>query len=89
MAPVRTTHRWMPQARFDHHTHERTPCKECHDVAGSKSSHDIAMPDIDSCRHCHAGSSPQEGKVTSSCLLCHGFHDARYPWDPRLKAVAR
>jgi hypothetical protein len=79
----------MPQARFDHRVHERTPCAECHDVAHSKSSHDVAMPDIDSCRRCHAGSSPREGRITSSCLLCHGFHDSRYPWDPRLKAPAR
>jgi len=89
VAPVRTTNRWMPQARFDHRVHERTPCKECHDVARSKSSHDVAMPDIDSCRRCHAGSTPRESRVTSSCLLCHGFHDARYPWDPRMKAVAK
>ena len=23
-----------------------------------------------------------EDKVTSNCLLCHGFHDSRHPWDP-------
>jgi predicted CXXCH cytochrome family protein len=89
VVPVQTTNRWMPQARFDHRVHERTPCAECHDVAHSKSSHDVAMPDIDSCRRCHAGSSPREGRITSSCLLCHGFHDSRYPWDPRQKAPAR
>jgi predicted CXXCH cytochrome family protein len=90
VAPVSTTNRWMPRARFDHHAHERTPCKECHDVARSKSSRDVSMPGIDACRRCHAGSSPQEGKVTSSCLLCHGFHDARFAWDPRLaKAIAK
>lgn len=89
VTPVSTTNRWMPQARFDHHAHERTPCKECHDVAGSKSSHDVAMPRIDTCRRCHAGSQPREARVTSTCLLCHGFHDARYPWDPRLEAIAK
>ena len=89
VAAVKTTNRWMPQARFDHHAHERTPCKECHDVARSKRSTDVAMPDIDSCRRCHGGSQPAESKVTSGCLLCHGFHDARYPWIPRLETKSR
>lgn len=89
VAPVKTTNRWMPQARFDHHAHERTACKECHDVARSKSSKEVSIPGIDTCRNCHGGSQPQESRVTSTCLLCHGFHDARYPWDPRLRAIAR
>ena len=89
IAPVKTSHRWMPQARFDHHSHERTACKECHDVAGSKSSKDVAMPRIEKCRECHAGSVPEEKKAASSCLLCHGFHDERYPWIPKSSAASR
>jgi predicted CXXCH cytochrome family protein len=82
--PVHEANRWMPQARFDHHLHERTRCIECHDVSRSKSSGDVAMPTIEKCRECHGGSQPQEKRVTSGCLLCHGFHDPRHPWDARL-----
>ena len=80
VAPVRTLNRWMPKARFDHRTHAQAKCADCHDVARSKSSSDVAMPRIESCRECHGGSRPVSGKVTSNCLLCHGFHEAEHPW---------
>jgi predicted CXXCH cytochrome family protein len=80
IAPVRTLNRWMPKAQFDHRSHAQAQCADCHDVARSKSSSDVAMPAIESCRECHGGSRPETGKVTSNCLLCHGFHDAAYPW---------
>jgi hypothetical protein len=85
IAPVRTTNRWMPAARFDHRSHLQTKCAECHDVAHSKSGNDVAMPGIESCRECHGGSHPQSGKVTSNCLLCHDFHESQHPWDPGFK----
>jgi predicted CXXCH cytochrome family protein len=72
----------MPSARFNHKSHAQAKCADCHDVAGSKKSSDVAMPTIKACRECHGGSRPAEGKVMSNCMLCHGFHDARYPWDP-------
>jgi hypothetical protein len=80
IAPVRTVNRWMPKARFDHRTHAQSKCADCHDVSRSKSSSDVAMPRIESCRECHGGSRPASGKVTSNCLLCHGFHEAGNPW---------
>jgi predicted CXXCH cytochrome family protein len=76
IAPVRTANQWMPHARFDHKSHAASKCGDCHDVAGSKSADDIAMPTIETCRECHGGSRPMDKKVTSNCLLCHGFHDA-------------
>lgn len=82
VAPIRANARWMPQAKFDHRAHRQTACADCHDVAKSKASSDVAMPDIESCRKCHAGSAPSMEKVTSNCLLCHGFHDTKHPWDP-------
>ena len=82
IAPVRIATRWMPQARFSHRSHAQSPCEDCHDVAHSTESSDIAIPEIDTCRECHAGSKPVEKKVTSSCMLCHGFHDASHPWTP-------
>jgi hypothetical protein len=51
-------------------------------VAASKKASDVAMPRIAKCRECHGGSKPVPDKITSNCLLCHGFHDARHPWDP-------
>ena len=80
IAPVRTLNRWMPKAHFDHKTHAQAKCAECHDVARSKSANDVAMPRIETCRECHGGSRPETGKVTSNCLLCHGFHEAEHPW---------
>ena len=81
IAPVRQNTSWMPGARFDHEGHRQTKCTQCHDVSRSKKSSDVAMPTIKECRECHGGSRPVSGKITSNCLLCHGFHDARHPWD--------
>ena len=88
VAQVRASHAWMPAARFDHKSHAQSKCAGCHDVAKSKRSADVAMPSIDGCRKCHGGSQPVEGKVTSNCLMCHGFHDERHPWDPQFKPKA-
>jgi predicted CXXCH cytochrome family protein len=82
IAPVRQNMSWMPAARFDHQAHRQSKCATCHDVATSKKSSDVSMPTIKACRECHGGSKPAAGKITSNCMLCHGFHDARHPWDP-------
>ena len=83
IAPVRASNTWMPKARFDHKSHGTAKCADCHASAKSKSANDLAMPAIDTCRKCHGGSRPEPKKVTSNCLLCHGFHDAAHPWDPQ------
>ena len=85
IAAVQPSHPWMPGARFDHSSHAQTRCVDCHAVTQSKKSSDVAMPKIDACRECHAGSQAAIGKVTSNCLLCHGFHDERHPWDPAFR----
>jgi len=82
IAPVTMNRRWMPHARFDHQAHAQQKCGDCHDVARSKASSDVAMPGIAKCRECHGGSRPVEGKITSNCMLCHGFHDSTERWDP-------
>jgi hypothetical protein len=66
----------MPKARFDHGKHRtaQTECKECHRVERSHKAADVAMPDIESCRACHAGNTPAPGKVVSTCISCHGYH---------------
>jgi predicted CXXCH cytochrome family protein len=85
IAEVRTGHAWMPAARFDHASHAQPKCSSCHDVAKSKRSADVAMPAIEGCRECHAGAQPVARKVTSNCLLCHGFHEQEHPWDPQFR----
>jgi hypothetical protein len=82
IAPVRIATSWFPKARFNHKTHAQAECADCHDVAHSTDASDVAIPGIDTCRECHGGSRPVEKKVTSSCMLCHGFHDASHPWIP-------
>ncbi|MDH5264924.1 MAG: hypothetical protein OEX21_09270, partial [Betaproteobacteria bacterium] len=88
VAPIRQNNRWMPHARFDHASHAQSKCADCHDVAKSKRSADVAMPTIEGCRECHGGSRPAERKVTSNCLLCHGFHEQKHPWDPQFRPKA-
>lgn len=87
IAKVAPAHAWMPQARFDHKAHAQSKCADCHAAATSSDARDVAMPAIASCRECHAGARAEKGKVTSGCLLCHGFHDPAHPWEaPRVAA---
>jgi hypothetical protein len=75
VAPVHVAASWLPKARFDHGRHRTYKCEDCHDkIAKSKVSSDVAIPDIETCRTCHAGSEPSANKVVSTCVACHGFH---------------
>ncbi len=85
VVPVHLRNRWMPHAIFDHKAHSSSKCADCHDVTSSKKASDVSMPTVEGCRKCHGGSRPVEKKVTSNCMLCHGFHVARHPWDPQWK----
>ncbi len=82
VAPVPLVRRWMPHARFDHGAHAASRCEDCHRIARSKTVREVAMPTIDDCRKCHGGSKPQPRKVTSNCLLCHGYHEAPHRRGP-------
>jgi predicted CXXCH cytochrome family protein len=64
----------MPSARFDHGRHRQTPCGDCHAVMPKGQAAEQLLPGIETCRSCHGGSQPARDKVTSNCLLCHGFH---------------
>jgi predicted CXXCH cytochrome family protein len=76
---------WMPKARFDHEKHLTFKCADCHEsVLKSKTSNDVALPDIASCRLCHTGSKPATNRVVSTCISCHGFHEPGHPpWNQR------
>lgn len=72
--PIVTTAHWLPQSRFSHAQHANAACTSCHEAEDSKQAADILIPDIDSCRGCHAGARADKGKVVSQCDSCHGFH---------------
>jgi predicted CXXCH cytochrome family protein len=85
IVPLHVPATWMPKARFDHDKHTTFKCTDCHEgTPKSKTSADVALPDIASCRICHAGSAPMKNKIVSTCVSCHGFHEPGHPpWNQR------
>jgi len=80
VAPVRIATSWLPKARFDHERHRTYKCSDCHDkVAKSTKSTDVNIPDIETCRVCHAGNVRAAKKEVSTCEACHGFHLPGHP----------
>jgi predicted CXXCH cytochrome family protein len=74
ITPVNITQHWLPKNSFAHNQHSNSQCATCHNTASSKSSRDISIPDITTCRSCHGGATPVRNRVTSTCESCHGFH---------------
>lgn len=74
IAPVAITQHWLPKSRFPHSKHNTHECGSCHQVAKSKVSGDIAIPDIKNCRECHGGNATAVDKAPGTCETCHGFH---------------
>jgi hypothetical protein len=72
-AIVSTAH-WMAKSLFSHAQHKNADCVTCHSAETSKLSADILIPDLQSCRSCHAGAKADKEKVVSQCDSCHGFH---------------
>jgi hypothetical protein len=85
VAPLHVPDTWMPKATFDHEKHLTFKCADCHEaVMKSKTSNEVALPDIASCRLCHTGSKPVTNKIVSTCVSCHGFHEPGHPpWNQR------
>ena len=80
VAPVRIATSWLPKARFDHERHHTYKCSDCHDkVAKSTKSTDVNIPDIETCRVCHAGNVRAAKREVSTCEACHGFHLPGHP----------
>jgi hypothetical protein len=84
--PVRVTPVWMPKAHFDHGAHETTPCADCHKAQTSKTSKEVLMPPIETCRACHRGERARAA-VPSTCIMCHDYH--RDNLDPMLPPPAQ
>ncbi|MFM9879468.1 MAG: FHA domain-containing protein [Burkholderiaceae bacterium] len=73
--PVLSTLHWLPKSQFTHLQHSNASCESCHKAAASKSSSDILIPPIETCRDCHASAvSASDTKVPSRCESCHDFH---------------
>ncbi len=74
IAPIAVTQHWLPKSRFTHNQHITFECKRCHDVTSSKTSTDIAIPDLANCQSCHSGNTLEKDKARGTCETCHGFH---------------
>jgi hypothetical protein len=73
VAPAQLTQRWMPHARFDHDAHRGFACVGCHPGAlVSKETSDILVPNLATCKTCHA---PGADHAESRCFECHTYHD--------------
>lgn len=75
--------RWMIHSRFRHGAHRQMRCTECHgEVASSRSTSDVLMPSIATCRSCHAERPTSKRFVTAAaavgarwdCVECHVYH---------------
>ena len=83
IAPMLTTLRWMPHAKFDHAAHEGFTCVSCHAKAlTSTESSDVLLPGIETCRKCHA---PGPEHAESRCFECHTYHD----WSKRKEVTPK
>jgi hypothetical protein len=51
-------------------------CASCHQAETSKAATDLLLPDIASCRMCHAGEQGSHDKLASGCIACHGYHES-------------
>lgn len=75
VTPVAQTSNYFTGARFDHAAHRTEDCAQCHNAKSSKTSSDLMLPDLASCRGCH-GDPGHAQMVPSACADCHSFHTA-------------
>lgn len=95
VAPVRVSGEWYPRSHFNHDQHKTNPvearaenCADCHDAKSSKEASDLMIPGINNCRQCHGGEKAK-GKVGSTCIECHGYHQSKYLVLSELQARAK
>ena len=74
VAPVRVTEVWEPKSQFHHGSHDTMECADCHGAESSKTSADVLLPPIESCRTCHLGEHA-DAAIPSTCGMCHIYHD--------------
>ena len=72
--PVTQISRYFGHGWFTHAAHKQEKCTSCHAADRSNSASDLLLPDLKSCRTCHAGEAAPRGKVPSNCAMCHDYH---------------
>jgi predicted CXXCH cytochrome family protein len=72
--PVAFPVRYMHKGWFDHKPHVTEDCATCHEAGKSDAASDLLLPDLKTCRTCHAGESATKAQVPSSCAMCHDYH---------------
>ncbi len=72
--PVTQVSRYFGHGWFTHAAHKQEKCTSCHAADRSNSAADLLLPDLKSCRSCHAGEVAPRGKVASNCAMCHDYH---------------
>lgn len=87
VAPVRIAGVWFERAKFSHAAHTVMDCAHCHAARLSQASQDVLIPDIANCQTCHAGQGAKAA-VESTCVMCHGFHQAPFPMESVLRVRA-
>jgi len=77
--PVTQPSRYFIHGWFDHEAHKQEKCTSCHSADKSNAASDLLLPDLASCRECHAGESAVRAEVPSGCAMCHSYHPRREP----------
>ena len=72
--PVNLPDRFFLHGGFNHAEHKQEKCTSCHVADTSKTSEDLLLPDLASCRECHQGEDAASAEVPSSCAMCHSYH---------------
>ncbi len=75
IAPVRVAGVWFSKAHFTHAKHGTMRCEQCHNARESKAATDLLIPDLANCQSCHGGEHARD-RVASTCVACHGYHEA-------------
>lgn len=73
LAPVTTSTRRLPRARFTHAPHvSQVTCETCHQTTeATPGTTGLSTPRIETCRQCHA-----TGQAPFGCAVCHTYHPA-------------
>jgi hypothetical protein len=88
---------WFRHARFDHSAHRAVGCQDCHPTAALTSADprtvarairdDEAapprLPNVESCRRCHAPPTAAGGGARHDCTECHTYHNGDHPLQGR------
>ncbi len=72
--PVNLRNHFLSNGWFNHEAHTQEKCTTCHKADTSKSSSDVLLPPLATCRTCHMGEDDKTADVPSGCAMCHSYH---------------